>query len=239
MCAGNKGDIWIFGYGSLVFKPPTRYSYSVDGYISGCQRRFYQGSIDHRGTPTHPGRVATLIESEPTDIVWGRAFLIESKDVDYITNELDIREANGYSVLHLPVYGCTRRNGSRGGGDESQHEEEDLHYLVTENAITYVANSENKSWLGPPQNVSEEERAIEVMAEHAIQCVGPSGTNVDYILKLDDALNGLISENKSTHACSLCRYEVDDSRMIADLHLHRLAKQIRVLTKMREAADAA
>lgn len=43
--------LYIFGYGSLIWKPNFPYSRRMIGYIKGYKRRFYQSSITHRGTP--------------------------------------------------------------------------------------------------------------------------------------------------------------------------------------------
>ncbi|KAH7103211.1 ChaC-like protein [Auriculariales sp. MPI-PUGE-AT-0066] len=95
----------VFGYGSLIFKPPPNVvnrseqrrpylqlelaAYSDSSwYIKGYVRRFAQSSTDHRGTPEAPGRVVTLIpvneweslyghETFPGhDVVWGVVYEI-------------------------------------------------------------------------------------------------------------------------------------------------------------------
>ena len=82
---------WVFGYGSLIWRPDFPYLDARRAYIEGWRRRFWQGSHDHRGVKTDPGRTVTLVEA-PGERCYGRSFLIEPKVVEH----LDDREKNGY-----------------------------------------------------------------------------------------------------------------------------------------------
>jgi len=152
------GARWIFGYGSLVWRPAFDYLEARPASIRGWCRRFWQGSTDHRGVPGAPGRVVTLVRL--TDAVcWGRAFLVAAEAMDEVLAHLDHREKGGYE----------------------RHELE-LRFSSGETApgLLWVATPENHNYLGP---APLEEIAAQV---HAAR--GPSGPNVEYVLELAAAL---------------------------------------------------
>ena len=95
----NHQTVWLFGYGSLIYKADFPYIERIPAQIHHWQRRFWQGSHDHRGTPENPGRVVTLIK-KPGAICEGMAYRITPEEFDH----LDHREKNGYLRLRVDIY---------------------------------------------------------------------------------------------------------------------------------------
>src|SRR5690554_1269933 len=84
-------SVWLFGYGSLIYKADFPFIQCRPAKIQGWLRRFWQGSHDHRGTPAAPGRVATLIAA-PGAVCAGMAYQVTPD----VFAHLDHREKNGY-----------------------------------------------------------------------------------------------------------------------------------------------
>lgn len=98
--ASNAGRaVWLFGYGSLIWRQGFPYKEARRAYIRGWERRFWQGSHDHRGMQDDPGRVVTLVEANDAHC-YGRAFLVAAD----VFEHLDQREINGYRREEVEVY---------------------------------------------------------------------------------------------------------------------------------------
>lgn len=159
-------DVWIFGYGSLVWRPDIPFADSRPAAIEGWARRFWQGSTDHRGVPGAPGRVVTLVES-PADLCWGRAFLVTADDREAVIDQLDYREKGGYSLAEVSL---------RFGGHGADEADEAA-------GLVYMATPNNPNYLGPAPLA---DIAAQVRVSH-----GPSGPNIEYVLRLADALRDI------------------------------------------------
>jgi len=55
-----KGDIWIFGYGSLMWRPDFPHTDTQPALLKGYHRALCLYSFKHRGTPEVPGLVFGL-----------------------------------------------------------------------------------------------------------------------------------------------------------------------------------
>lgn len=149
---------WVFGYGSLIWRPGFPYLAARPAAIDHRSRRFWQGSTDHRGVPGAPGRVVTLIET-PGQRCWGRAFALPPAQRLDILARLDHREQGGYLRLALPLHFADGR---------------------TVPGVTWIATPDNPEYLGPADPA--------VIARQVVVASGPSGPNAEYVLKLDEAL---------------------------------------------------
>lgn len=128
-------DLWVFGYGSLIWRADFLWAERRPAFISGWTRRFWQGSTDHRGVPGAPGRVVTLVKSDQE--CWGMAYRLDADRQNETMARLDHREKGGYERLSVPLYFSK---------DDS----------VT--GITWHATPENENYLGeaPIQDIAEQ-----------------------------------------------------------------------------------
>ncbi|RLW10050.1 hypothetical protein DV515_00002306 [Chloebia gouldiae] len=112
--------LWIFGYGSLVWRPGFEFTSRKVGFIRGYSRRFWQGDTFHRG-------------SEKTACTWGVAYEVRGEQIAASLEYLNMREAvlGGYDTKLVKFH-----------PQEKDAEEPIL-------ALVYIATPQNPSYLGP------------------------------------------------------------------------------------------
>ncbi|EHA14129.1 gamma-glutamylcyclotransferase [Halomonas sp. HAL1] len=162
----GHAEIWLFGYGSLIWKADFAYLERRPAFITGWERRFWQGSHDHRGTLESPGRVATLIPAEGA-VCHGMAYRITPE----VLAPLDVREKNGYLREKVPL---TFTDVSSETPEQSE-------------GLIYLASEDNPAFLG---EAPLDEIALQIANAH-----GPSGPNREYLVNLAAALRELGAED--------------------------------------------
>lgn len=168
--------MWVFGYGSLLWKVDFPYERKLIGHIKGFHRRFYQHSIDHRGTPEHPGRVATIVPTANKDAsVWGVAYEISDDQKDKIMEQLDYREKGGYTRMQTMFH--------PNGGVEPF---EITLYVGTANNILYAGEAD-----------------LESIARQVIRSRGPSGSNSEYVFTLAKSMRAIAPDVFDEHLFGL------------------------------------
>mmetsp|Transcript_38187 Transcript_38187/g.61561 ORF Transcript_38187/g.61561 Transcript_38187/m.61561 type:complete len:389 (-) Transcript_38187:64-1230(-) len=174
----NKDMLWVFGYGSLIWKPPEGFQFAraCPGGIQGFTRRMWQGSTDHRGVPGNPGLVATLIrtsdlpedEQDANELCWGMCYGYPAELREEVVAYLDYREKDGYDQCVVDVYLQPEEGGA-------MSETPDIRGV-----LLYVAQTDNPQYLGPLDS--------EKVAQQIALTVGPSGTNREYLFKMAEGL---------------------------------------------------
>ncbi|XP_076004866.1 glutathione-specific gamma-glutamylcyclotransferase 1 [Genypterus blacodes] len=170
-------SLWIFGYGSLVWKPDFKYQRSQVGYIRGFKRRFWHGDNFHRGNDELPGRVVTLIEEDDAS-TWGVAFEVTGAQVDESLKYLNVRETvcGGYVTKMVDFF-----------PEEAE--------LPPVQALVYIATADNALYLGP---ASPEEIGAQIAVSR-----GKTGHNLEYLLRLAAFMKGRCPHVDDTHLFSV------------------------------------
>ena len=152
---------WVFGYGSLIWRPSFPFVEKRRAAIDGYARRLWQGSDDHRGVPGALGRVVTLVPMAGVRCV-GVAFRIADDEADAVLAHLDHREKNGYQRKPIDL-----RDGEQ----------------VFARGIVFVADETNPNFLG--------DASLDAIVDQVRRSRGPSGENAEYVLELSRALREL------------------------------------------------
>ena len=150
----SKGDLWVFGYGSLMWRPGFKFIEQVPARLIGEHRALCVYSFDHRGTPEKPGLVLGL---DRGGACRGVAFRVAAKRRDETIDYLRAREqtTNVYREVMRSVW----------LENEARQRVSALAYVVDRGHVQYAGRL----------SLAEQLRLVQ-------QGHGRSGNNRDYVL---------------------------------------------------------
>ena len=177
--------LWLFGYGSLIFRPAIPFVERRPARAPGWSRRFWQWSTDHRGEPWRPGRVVTLTPALD-DACWGMAYRLDEAEAAVILADLDVRERGGYVRMEIEIEldglaeGAAPATAATGATARAPGSSAAATAPRTVAGVTYQGWPGNRNYAGPAP--------IAEIAAQVAAASGPSGANADYVRDLDAAL---------------------------------------------------
>jgi cation transport protein ChaC len=147
-------DLWVFGYGSLMWRPGFDFIEKVPAALIGAHRSLCIYSFHHRGTQAHPGLVLGLDEGGACR---GVAFRVAQVNADATLTYLREREqvTDVYLEAMKPVSLLD------GSGREFE-------------ALCYIVDRAHPQYAG--------RLSLERQAELVRSASGLSGNNIDYVL---------------------------------------------------------
>jgi len=156
-------DLWVFAYGSLMWRPNFRYGEASHALLEGAHRALCVYSVVHRGVPTAPGLVLGLDKGGRCE---GMAFRVPAPLVKETRGYLHRREnvTNTYAALMKPV---KLLDGS--------------HRTVP--ALCFLVNRYHRQYAG--------DLPIEKQAHLVRRSAGASGANIDYVVNTVEHLRAL------------------------------------------------
>ncbi len=159
----DSGDLWVFGYGSLMWRPGFAYLERVPGRLIGLHRALCVFSFVHRGTPERPGLVLGLDRGGMCrGIAYRVAAATRAQAVDYL------RAREQVTTVYLEIMRQIELE------EHARRRVRALCYVVDRSHVQYAGR------LAPAE-----------ILHHVRQGRGASGPNRDYVLETVKALETL------------------------------------------------
>lgn len=165
-------DLWVFGYGSLMWRPGFPFVEKLPARMTGLHRSLCVYSFVHRGTPEHPGLVLGL---DRGGACRGIAFRVAAADRTKTVRYL--REREQVTSVYVETL--------RGVWLATQPERR-------VQALTYVVDRGHPQYAG---RLSLDERLHHIRQGH-----GQSGANRDYVLSTVQTLESMGCRDAELHA---------------------------------------
>ena len=153
------GDIWIFGYGSLMWRPNFPFTEAAPALLRGYHRALCIYSTEYRGTWERPGLVLGLDRGGSCR---GRAMKVAGKDAEEVIAYLHEREM--INRVYRPKWLPIALPAGAGGGEKKVR------------AYAFVADRGHEKFVS---RLSEAE-AVKLI----LQGRGKTGTCLDYVQSL-------------------------------------------------------
>ncbi|MGA2895266.1 MAG: gamma-glutamylcyclotransferase [Xanthobacteraceae bacterium] len=159
----ETGDLWVFGYGSLMWRPGFAYLERVSARLIGLHRALCVFSFVHRGTPERPGLVLGL---DRGGICRGVAYRVAAKaraeTIEYLRSREQVTSVYLETMRRIELEDKARRR---------------------VRALCYVIDRSHVQYAG---------RLTLAESLHLVrQGHGQSGPNRDYVLETVRALEAL------------------------------------------------
>lgn len=164
-------DLWVFGYGSLMWRPGFSFAEKVPARIIGVHRSLCVYSFVHRGTPERPGLVLGL---DRGGACRGIAFRVAAADraetVAYLRGREQVTKVYREAVRDVALMGNPERRVA---------------------ALCYVVDRSHPQYAG---RLSLAEQLHHIRSAH-----GQSGANPDYVLSTVAALEAMGCRDEELH----------------------------------------
>jgi glutathione-specific gamma-glutamylcyclotransferase len=163
----HPGDLWVFGYGSLMWNPGFPFVERRPALARGVHRRLCVWSTRYRGTPEKPGLVMGLLLGGSCR---GMAFRVAEREAPATREYLTAREQ--LTKVYHEVFRPVRLNDGR-----------------TVDALCYVVDQSHRQFAGrlPP------EQQLHTVKDST----GTMGPNRDYVCNTDTALREMGVEDRT------------------------------------------
>lgn len=155
---GQDGDLWVFGYGSLMWRPGFDFVERHAGRLNGYHRALCVYSTVHRGTPDRPGLVMGL---DRGGACRGYAFRVDAANT--MATIAYLREREQATAVYIERHCPVRLDDGRQVA-----------------ALVYVVDRSHRQYAGRLPR--------EVLLRHVLGGRGKSGHNPDYVLATHDHL---------------------------------------------------
>ncbi len=177
--ADSKGDLWVFGYGSLMWRPGFEFEDRMPARLVGEHRALCVYSFVHRGTPERPGLVLGL---DRGGACRGIAFRVAERNRSATIAYL--REREQVTSVYREVM-------------RSVWLENDARQRVA--ALTYVVDRGHVQYAGR-LSLAEQHR-------HVLQGHGQSGANRDYVTATVKAIEAEGFRDTQLHQLALMLHD--------------------------------